>query len=120
MALEGTPEFNRALARMTTRMGAAGFSALGKAAFRLEAAMKRRASGRPGPNVITGTLRRSIAVSGPVRRGGVAEATVGPSVVYAEPVEALYPFVGPAVAAFRPAYPGLIAAAVAAEMRRAG
>jgi phage gpG-like protein len=39
--------------------------------------------GGSGPNVVTGTLRRSIVMEGPVRTGlGTATARVGPTVVY--------------------------------------
>lgn len=62
-------------------------------------AAKQIASGRPGPNVITGHLRGSI-VAWPERPRddvfvGVAEP--GPAAAYAGRIEKLYPFISPAM-----------------------
>jgi hypothetical protein len=77
----------------------AGEYAIGQAAFKLQnEAMKNAKTGEhkrgeghipgtgPGPNVVTGTLRRSITTE--VRYGfGAYIATVGPTVEYARAVE---------------------------------
>lgn len=69
---------------------------LARRAIAVESSAKRRASGRPGPNVITGRLRGSITW----RLGeenGEPYADVGTSVEYAPYVERLYPFLLPAL-----------------------
>lgn len=69
-------------------------------AVRVEGSAKQHATGRPGPNVITGRLRGSITyVPG-------ADATspyvdVGSNVEYAPYVEARYPYLRPALEAAR-------------------
>lgn len=73
---------------------------LARKANNVEAQAKQNASGRPGPNVITGRLRGSITW-----RLGVDElglyADVGTAVEYAPYVERLYPFLEPALPAAR-------------------
>lgn len=109
--LSGLTEFERQLER-------AGELALTQAALAVERQAKlnadtgthARGEGHipgtgPGPNVVTGTLRRSISTE--TRYGfGSYIATVGPSVEYARSVElgssrwksgVRYPFLGPAV-----------------------
>jgi HK97 gp10 family phage protein len=77
---------------------------LARRAVRVESAAKDNASGRPGPNVITGRLRGSITW----RLGADAEglyADIGTNVEYAPYVEfgtsraPAYPFLGPALEA---------------------
>lgn len=59
-----------------------------RTALAVEDKAKENASGRPGPNVITGSLRRSITAS-PVRKGfsGQYTATVSAFMEYARAVE---------------------------------
>lgn len=67
-------------------------------AIRVQALAKQNATGRPGPNVITGRLRGSIAW----RPGGTPTdpyVDVGTNVHYAPFVERRYPFLRPALPA---------------------
>lgn len=69
-------------------------------AIQVEAAAKRNASGRPGPNVITGRLRGSLTWRlGDDFRGLYAD--IGTSVFYAPFVENKYPYLMPALDAAR-------------------
>jgi hypothetical protein len=73
---------------------------LAQRAVRVESAAKERASGRPGPNVDTGRLRSSIAWE--LRHDALGlYAVVGSDVEYARYVEALYPYLEPALEAAR-------------------
>lgn len=73
-------------------------------ALLIEAASKRHASGRPGPNVITGSHRRSFmhTTSG---GGGVWSTLTGPTMIYSRALELgrpdhnqpPYPSLGPGV-----------------------
>lgn len=84
----GMAEFDRALDDMVARVDEAGRLALARAAHEVERAAKDHASGRPGPNVVTGTLRRSIVVAGITRQGARGWGTfVGPTTVYGRRVE---------------------------------
>lgn len=80
--------------------------ALRQVGLELEARAKQNASGRPGPNVRTGNLRRSITTSMP-RKGFQGNYTVDVSatMVYSRAVElghprwkpgVKYPYLGPA------------------------
>lgn len=72
----------------------------------LEAEAKKGASGRPGPNVRTGNLRRSITTEQPIKGfGGLYTTEVRATMVYARAVEfghprwkpgVKYPYLGPA------------------------
>lgn len=66
--------------------------AVGRAALAVEGRAKENASGRPGPNVRTGSLRRSILAS-PVSKGfdGRYTATVSAFMEYARAVEQGHP-----------------------------
>ena len=88
--------FLRGLDLKVTRVDAAVKGVIGPAAHDLERAVKtifetshRRGTPTPEPpgnppSVITGTLRRSVVIEGPIRKGfGSYEAQVGPTVVYA-------------------------------------
>lgn len=66
--------------------------------LRVESQAKINASGRPGPNVITGRLRSSIHTELGVDEQGLY-ARVGSNVVYAGYVENLYPYLRPALSA---------------------
>lgn len=79
---------------------------LARRAIRVEAAAKQNATGRPGPNVITGRLRGSITWRLGADGLGLY-ADVGSAVVYAPYVELgtsnapAYPYLRPALAAAR-------------------
>ena len=133
MQIEGSAALAAALEVVGRRIEVAAIAAVAHAAHGLEATMKRNAStgshrkGQPhipgtgpGPNVVTGTLRRSIHVEGPVVHDHVVEASVGPSVHYAGPVEAGYPFVGPAVDALAASFIGTLDAAISVELSHLG
>lgn len=70
------------------------------------------------PNVVTGTLRRSIQATGVRRDGpGIYGATVGPTAIYGRAIElgrpghnGAYPYFGPAVKRMRGQAAGIIAA----------
>lgn len=66
--------------------------------LRVESQAKINASGRPGPNVITGRLRSSIHQELGVDSEGLF-SKVGSDVVYARRVEELYPYLRPALKA---------------------
>lgn len=66
--------------------------------LRVESQAKINASGRPGPNVITGRLRSSIHQELGVDSIGLF-SKVGSNVVYAARVEELYPYLKPALRA---------------------
>lgn len=101
MALLGSHEFQSALTRLVAAADAAARENVVKGAAALEAAAKRNFQGShprgqphvggDRPNVVTGTLRRSITHD-PVRRAFGGYATrVGPSTVYARRVELGWP-----------------------------
>lgn len=71
---------------------------LARRATRVETRAKLNASGRPGPNVITGRLRASISWTLGEDGDGLF-AAIGTNVEYAEPVERLYPYLKPALTA---------------------
>jgi hypothetical protein len=71
----------------------------------VERQAKMNASGRPGPNVQTGNLRRSIITKAQKGFGGAYEAEVSATMVYSRAVEfghprwkpgVKYPYLGPA------------------------
>ncbi len=94
--LLGVPEFERALAGMVAAADRASREAVAKGAHLIEAETKRNLAltshrkgtptpsppGQP-PSLVTGQLRRSIQVKGPVSLGsGTWQASVGPTAVY--------------------------------------
>ncbi len=84
----GIPEFAAALERVVTAASVEARAAVAEAAGEVEKQAKLNASGRPGPNVITGTLRRSIKHD-PITPWGVRgwQTQVGPTAVYGRRVE---------------------------------
>lgn len=77
-----------ALRQMISDADAATKGAVAEAAHLVEAKAKANAAGRPGPRVVSGDLRRSIHVDGPIREGTLGySAQVGPSVIYARRIE---------------------------------
>lgn len=98
--LLGLGEFKAGIDKLLVQMEAATSEAVVLAAHEVEAAAKIEATGAArwrngknfprdgGPGVVTGTLRRSITVLGPMRIGlGSFRALVGPTVVYGRAVE---------------------------------
>jgi hypothetical protein len=107
------PRFNAALKEIETAALAASAGLLSEAAHMTELRAKKKAgeggrhkAGTPtpatpgsGPAVISGSLRRSIHVQGPYRKGwNVLEVMVGPSMIYGRRVELEYnyPYMKPA------------------------
>lgn len=90
MPIEGIPAVQSSLDALVLRVQTAARKTVMDGALLIEASAKRNASGRPGPNVITGTLRRSIhpSTSQPIRTGpnrwGVE---VAPHTVYGRRIE---------------------------------
>jgi hypothetical protein len=84
----GVTEFVAALDRASARASSAARSATVEIASEIEKATKERASGRPGPEVVTGTLRRSIRHD-PVTPWGVGgwQTQIGPTAVYGRRIE---------------------------------
>ena len=85
---EGIREFNAALVKIAEAADVAGEQIVTKGAHLVEAAAKQKASGRPGPNVVSGTLRRSIGLVDVTRLGpGRWQSQTAPTVVYARRIE---------------------------------
>ena len=84
----GIPEFAAALERTTARASAESRVFVAEAAASIEAIAKDHASGRPGPEVVTGTLRRGITHD-PIQPWGVGgwRTKVGPTVIYSRRIE---------------------------------
>ena len=84
----GVTEFAAALDRVATRTQVETRAAIAEMAAELEKKAKENASGRPGPNVVTGTLRRSIKHD-PITPWGLGgwQTKVGPTVIYGRRVE---------------------------------
>lgn len=89
-----------------TQIGEAVQYAIKLAGMAVESQAKKNASGRPGPNVVTGNLRRSITTSN-AQKGfeGIYSVDVSATMVYARAVElghprwkpgVKYPYLGPA------------------------
>jgi hypothetical protein len=128
--LEGLDEFRAAIERKRAAVSLETRRAVAEGAATVERGAKVAASGRPGPNVITGTLRRGIRASEvtPWGRAGW-QGHVGPTNVYGRRVElgflgrdsvgrvygpprnpAMYPYFTPTWAAFTPRWSGMLAA----------
>lgn len=117
-AMQKAVQDTDAVARMNLTQAAALVEAGAKKNFSGSHKRGRPHVGGDQPNVVTGTLRRSIMTTPAVRTGYAAyTATVGPSVVYARRVELgftgtdsagrtyrqrPYPYFGPAVKAAQP------------------
>lgn len=109
MVFEGVHAFDAALERMVAAADAAGREIVTKGGHIIEAKAKRRASGRPGPNVITGSHRRSFTVGNVVREGfGVWRSDTGPTMIYSRRLELGFQQVDSSGRVFNtPAYPSL-------------
>src|SRR5216684_4443162 len=84
----GVPEFAASLESTVAKASVEARAAVAEAAGELEKAAKQNASGRPGPNVISGTLRRGIKHE-PIYPWGVRgwATEVGPTVIYSRRIE---------------------------------
>lgn len=85
--LEGVSELAAALVKLPVIVDAASMLAVRDAAALVERRAKEHATGRPGPRVVSGDLRRSIHTVGPYREGLGWAAQIGPSIVYGRRVE---------------------------------
>ena len=84
----GVNEFVARLTEMGDRATVAARAAVAEAAGEIEKQAKLNASGRPGPNVVTGTLRRSIGMTSITPWGvGGWQTTVRPTAIYARRIE---------------------------------
>lgn len=84
----GVSELTSALAEIEAAVQRQTSLAVAEAAHVVEALAKAHASGRPGPNVRTGNLRRSITVVGPNQLlAGMWVAFIGPTAAYGRRVE---------------------------------
>jgi len=84
----GISEFKAALDHVVSEASAAARNAVAEVAHAIQREAMQNASGRPGPNVGTGTLRRGIVVE-PLRPWGLGgwQTRVGPTVKYGRRVE---------------------------------
>jgi len=84
----GLTEFGAALTRVSSELDAASKRAIARAAAEVEKAAKENASGAPGPDVVTGTLRRGVQHT-PVHRVGLFgwQSEVGPTVIYSRRID---------------------------------
>ena len=111
--LAGLKEFSAAIDKMIADVDIATHLAVSKGISVIERQAKENATGRPGPNIEFGNLRRSIR-STPVQALGAGSymAEVGPRMIYGRRIELgmqgpdslgrqinqqPYPFLGPAV-----------------------
>lgn len=129
MPVIGLREFHTALETVAHEAEAASQRSVTRMAAMVEAAVKGNFQGShakgdphvqtspPRPNVVSGTLRRSVR-SDPIQRRGVADfaTQVGPRTIYARAVEkgirpgsAAYPYFEPGVEHERPKFPGVAA-----------
>ncbi len=86
--LLGVPEFVAALEAMDARASLACRNTVRDGAQMIQRQARMNATGRPGPRVRTGTLRRSITIKYPHRGGGgLYEAQIGPTAIYSRRIE---------------------------------
>lgn len=85
--LFGVNELRAALDKAIVQATAHARDAVAETAALVEKQAKLDATGRPGPIVRTGTLRRSIITEGPVQTGLSWRARIGPTVIYGRRVE---------------------------------
>jgi hypothetical protein len=130
---EGVDGFLSALSGIVARADAAGREIVTKGGHAIEAATKANMNGRPGPNVQTGTLRRSVTVSDARRLGpGAWQTETAPTTVYGRRIELgftgsdslgrhfnqpPYPSLGPGVRDAAPVLAAIYRAAWSAAMR---
>lgn len=127
--MTGARELTTAIDKIIADVDVASQQAVAEGAHALQAQAQRNASGRPGPNVVSGALRSGIVVDGPVRQGlGTFVAWVRSSVVYGRAIEEghprwktgnKFPYLGPAYDfVTKVVLPQLFERAWAAAMRR--
>lgn len=127
--ITGARELIGAIDKITAEVDVASRQAVAEGARALQVQAKANASGRPGPNVVSGALRSGIVVEGPLRQGlGVFVAWVRSTVVYGRAIEEghprwktgnKFPYLGPAYDfVTKVVLPQLFERAWAAAMRR--
>lgn len=81
--IAGIVEFGLAIQRVVAQADAGTKRGVSKAASRVQRKAQENASGRPGPNVVSGSNRRGISVE-PMRKVGIHayETRVGPTMIY--------------------------------------
>jgi Bacteriophage HK97-gp10, putative tail-component len=85
---EGIDAFGRALDTLEAAVDEATHKAIVEAAALVEKAAKEHASGAPGPNVVTGDLRRSVVVTDISATGSMGwTARIAPTTSYGRRVE---------------------------------
>jgi hypothetical protein len=84
----GLSEFGAALTRVSSKVDAGSKRAIARAAAKVEKEAKENAAGSPGPDVVTGTLRRGV-VHTAVHRSGLFgwQSEVGPTVIYSRRID---------------------------------
>jgi hypothetical protein len=88
VVFEGMGEFAAALRGRVDEVDGATRLAVAEGAALVQRAAMQNSSGRPGPNVVSGSHRRSFRTEGPVRVGSSQWlATVGPTMVYSRRLE---------------------------------
>ena len=87
----GVTEFKAALDRTVAGASAGARAAVTEAAHTVQRKAMDNASGAPGPDVVTGSLRRGIQVTA-VRPWGVGgwQTTVGPTMIYSRRIDLGY------------------------------
>ena len=84
----GLSQFTAALGEVVAFVDIAARESIAEIAAKLEELAKQKASGRPGPEVISGHLRGGIKVAPIVRISGHSWGTeVGPTMIYSRRVE---------------------------------
>jgi|SRR5579864_4785470 len=84
----GLSEFSAALSRITAQADAGSKRAIARGAAEVEKVAKENASGAPGPEVVTGTLRRGVRHTTVHRVGLVGwQSEVGPTVIYSRRID---------------------------------
>lgn len=85
---DGWDELAAALDSLALKVETATEAAIKLGGEAVRASIIGQMNGRPGPNVITGALRRSVMVGTPTQEGpGVWSLTVAPTTVYARRIE---------------------------------
>jgi hypothetical protein len=84
----GLSEFGAALTRVSSQVDAGSKRAIARGAAEVEKTAKENAAGTPGPDVVTGTLRRGVGHT-PVHRVGLVgwQSEVGPTVIYSRRID---------------------------------
>lgn len=122
----GVKQFGAALMGIADKVDKAAFEALAEVANMLADRAKELASGRPGPEVRTGSLRRGIKVAPIERAGAWWQTRVGPTMIYSRRVELGYRgtdslgrgYDAPAYPYFTPAYKEIMPLSYAIFVRK--